>query len=51
MQAVSERVALDLPGIWLPSPVYQISAISNDLQGVVQNPLAVIHPQRWYRTG
>jgi peptide/nickel transport system substrate-binding protein len=51
LQAVSEHVATDLPGMWLPSPVYQISAIRQDLQGVVQNPLAVIHPQRWYRTG
>jgi peptide/nickel transport system substrate-binding protein len=51
LQAVSEHVATDLPGMWLPSPVYQISAIRQDLQGVMQNPLAVIHPQRWYRTG
>ena len=50
MRAVSELVSTDLPGIWLPSPVYQVSAIRSDLGGVVQDPLAVIHPQRWYRT-
>jgi peptide/nickel transport system substrate-binding protein len=50
MQAVSRQLATDLPGMWLPEPVYQISAIKQDLQGVSQDPLAVIHPQRWFRT-
>jgi peptide/nickel transport system substrate-binding protein len=36
--------------MWLPEPVYQVSAIKQDLQGVSQDPQAVIHPQRWYRT-
>jgi peptide/nickel transport system substrate-binding protein len=50
MQAVSEQLAEDLPGMWLPEPVYQVSAIEQDLQGVSQDPQAVIHPQRWFRT-
>lgn len=50
MQAVSKELATDLPGMWLPEPVYQVSAIKQDLQGASQDPQAVIHPQRWYRT-
>ncbi|WP_432571319.1 peptide ABC transporter substrate-binding protein [Kineococcus sp. SYSU DK005] len=50
LQAVSQQLATDLPVIWLPEPVYQVSAIDRKLQGVSQDPLAVVHPQRWYQT-
>jgi peptide/nickel transport system substrate-binding protein len=46
----SARLAEQLPVIWMPNPPYQVSAIDSALGGVVQDPLAGLQPQRWYRT-
>jgi peptide/nickel transport system substrate-binding protein len=48
MQTYSADLANNLPVIWVPNPDYQVSAIKNKLQGVVQNPLANMNPQQWY---
>jgi len=49
MQQYSAYLAQNLPVIWVPNPDYQVSAIKNTLGGVVQNPLATMNPQQWYR--
>jgi peptide/nickel transport system substrate-binding protein len=33
----------------MPNPPYQVSAIDSSLGGIVQDPLAGLQPQRWYR--
>lgn len=48
MQGYSAYLAKNLPVIWMPNPAYQVSAIKNNLRGVVQDPLANMQPQRWY---
>jgi peptide/nickel transport system substrate-binding protein len=48
MQNYDAYVTKNLPVIWMPNPAYQVSAIRNNLRGVVQDPLANIQPQRWY---
>ncbi|MCO5969130.1 peptide ABC transporter substrate-binding protein [Actinoallomurus soli] len=48
MQQYSSYLAKQLPVIWMPNPAYQVSAIRNNLRGVVQDPLAFMQPQRWY---
>ncbi|GAB3962479.1 hypothetical protein GCM10029978_018060 [Actinoallomurus acanthiterrae] len=48
MQEYSSYLAKNLPVIWMPNPAYQVSAIRNNLRGVVQDPLATMQPQRWY---
>ncbi|MEV5705562.1 peptide ABC transporter substrate-binding protein [Actinoallomurus sp. NPDC052274] len=48
MQQYSSYLAKQLPVIWMPNPAYQVSAIRNNLRGVVQDPLAAMQPQRWY---
>jgi peptide/nickel transport system substrate-binding protein len=45
----SARLARQLPVIWMPNPPYQVSAIDASLHGVVQDPMAGLQPQRWYR--
>ena len=40
MQAYSAYLAKNLPVLWVPNPDYQVSAVKNTLQGVLQNPLA-----------
>ncbi|GAA4607189.1 hypothetical protein GCM10023195_27030 [Actinoallomurus liliacearum] len=50
MQQYSSYLAKQLPVIWMPNPAYQVSAIRNNLRGVVQDPLAAMQPQRWYLT-
>lgn len=50
MPSYSAYLAKDLPVIWLPNPAYQVSAIDSALHGVSQDPMAGMHPQRWYRT-
>jgi peptide/nickel transport system substrate-binding protein len=50
MQQYSAYLARNLPVIWVPNPDYQVSAIKNTLGGVIQNPLAGMNPQQWYRT-
>jgi peptide/nickel transport system substrate-binding protein len=44
-------LAAQLPVVWQPNPVYQVTEIENDLQGVTpQNPLLTINPENWYFT-
>lgn len=47
MQEYSELLALDLPVLWMPNPVYQVSVIRSGLDAGGQDPLASFHPQRW----
>ncbi len=47
MQKYSAYAAQNLPVMWLPNPVYQISVIKNGLTGTEQDSLASFHPQRW----
>ncbi|MFH0516102.1 peptide ABC transporter substrate-binding protein [Streptomyces sp. M41] len=47
----SAAVAKDLPVIWLPEPVYQVSVVRNGLGGFAQDSLANFHPAQWKWTG
>jgi len=51
IQDYSAALAKDLPVIWLPEPVYQISVIRNGLGGFSQDSLANFHPAQWKWTG
>ncbi len=39
-----------LPDLWLPSPIAQLSAIKTTLHGVVQGPLLYLNTPFWYLT-
>ncbi|MDQ0773734.1 peptide/nickel transport system substrate-binding protein [Streptomyces aurantiacus] len=43
----SAAVAKDLPVVWLPAPVYQVSVVKNGLGGFSQDSLADFHPAQW----
>ncbi|MFC4499371.1 MULTISPECIES: peptide ABC transporter substrate-binding protein [Streptomyces] len=47
IQDYSAALAKDLPVIWLPEPVYQISVIRSGLGGFSQDSLANFHPAQW----
>ncbi|MFI5680351.1 peptide ABC transporter substrate-binding protein [Streptomyces cellulosae] len=47
IQDYSAALAKDLPVIWLPEPVYQISVMKNGLGGFSQDSLANFHPAQW----
>ncbi|MBW8706578.1 hypothetical protein MBT84_43840 [Streptomyces sp. MBT84] len=47
IQGYSASLARELPVIWLPEPVYQISVIRNGLGGFSQDSLANFHPAQW----
>lgn len=47
MQAYSAYGATQLPVMWVPNPVYQVSVIDSELTGVEQDSLGNFHPQRW----
>jgi peptide/nickel transport system substrate-binding protein len=47
MADYSALLAEDLPVMWLPNPVYQVSVISEGLTGTTQDPGANFYPQRW----
>ncbi|WP_155058798.1 peptide ABC transporter substrate-binding protein [Streptomyces blattellae] len=47
IQDYSAALAQDLPVIWLPEPVYQVSVIRNGLGGFSQDSLANFHPAQW----
>lgn len=47
IQDYSAALAQDLPVIWLPEPVYQISVVRNGLGGFSQDSLANFHPAQW----
>jgi peptide/nickel transport system substrate-binding protein len=46
-QKYSELLAKDLPVMWMPNPVYQVSVIKNGLDVGHQDPGASFYPQRW----
>jgi peptide/nickel transport system substrate-binding protein len=43
-----DYLAKQVPLFWQPNAPYQISEISNNLRGVLQNPTLVINPENWY---
>ncbi|MFI1768312.1 peptide ABC transporter substrate-binding protein [Streptomyces sp. NPDC020800] len=47
IQDYSAALARDLPVIWLPEPVYQISVVRGGLGGFSQDSLANFHPAQW----
>ncbi|MEW2400374.1 peptide ABC transporter substrate-binding protein [Streptomyces sp. NPDC046862] len=47
IQDYSAALAKDLPVIWLPNPVYQVSVVKNGLGGFFQDSLANFHPAQW----
>lgn len=47
MADYSALLAEDLPVMWLPNPVYQVSVIADGLTGTTQDPGANFYPQRW----
>lgn len=47
MQEYSAYGALNLPVMWVPNPVYQVSVIDAGLTGVDQDSMGNFHPQRW----
>ncbi|WP_312349359.1 peptide ABC transporter substrate-binding protein [Actinomyces sp.] len=48
MDAYNSFLAEDLPVLWMPNPVYQISAYKSELQGVEpQDPMNLMYPEDW----
>ncbi|MFM9442389.1 peptide ABC transporter substrate-binding protein [Streptomyces acidiscabies] len=47
IQQYSAALAQNLPVVWLPEPVYQISVMKNGLGGFRQDSLANFHPAQW----
>ena len=47
MQEYSALLAEQLPVMWLPNPVYQVSVIRDGMTGTTQDPTANFFPQRW----
>ncbi len=48
IKAYNEFLAKDLPVLWMPNPVYQISAYKSDLQGIEpQDPMNLMYPEDW----
>ncbi|MDF2559805.1 MAG: appA 2, partial [Microbacterium sp.] len=43
----SEYLATDLPVMWMPNPVYQVSVVRDGLDIAHQDPGASFLPQRW----
>jgi peptide/nickel transport system substrate-binding protein len=44
-------LADQIPVLWMPQPVYQISEISKDLHGTLpQSPIEGLTPEDWYFT-
>lgn len=50
MDEYNDYLAEDLPVLWLPNPVSQISAYRTDLEGVEQDPMVNMYPQDWSRS-
>lgn len=46
-QEYSALLAEDLPVMWMPNPVYQVSVIKKGLDVAHQDPGASFYPQRW----
>jgi peptide/nickel transport system substrate-binding protein len=51
LTAFENYMADQIPVLWLPQPVYQISEISNNLHGTMpQSPIESLTPENWYLT-
>lgn len=51
LEAYNDFLAEDLPVLWMPNPVAQISAWKKDLVGVgPQDPMLNLYPQDWAHT-
>lgn len=47
MEDYSALLAEQLPVMWLPNPVFQVSVIREGMTGTTQDPTANFYPQRW----
>jgi peptide/nickel transport system substrate-binding protein len=51
LTAYENYAADQIPVLWMPQPVYQISEISKDLHGTMpQSPIESLTPEDWYLT-
>jgi peptide/nickel transport system substrate-binding protein len=51
LQGYEDYLADQVPVLWMPQPVYQISEISGNLHGAVpQSPIESLTPEKWYLT-
>jgi peptide/nickel transport system substrate-binding protein len=51
LSAYEDYLAQQVPVLWMPQPVYQISEISNQLHGTSpQSPIEGLTPENWYLT-
>jgi peptide/nickel transport system substrate-binding protein len=51
LTAYENYMANQIPVLWMPQPVYQISEIATDLHGVLpQSPIEGLTPENWYFT-
>jgi peptide/nickel transport system substrate-binding protein len=51
LKAYEDYLAKQVPVLWMPQPDYQISEISNKLQGTnPQSPIESLTPENWYFT-
>ena len=51
LQAYEDYIAKQVPVLWMPQPDYQISEVSNKLQGTnPQSPIESLTPENWYFT-
>ena len=52
LSAYEDYLAQQVPVLWMPQPVYQISEISSKLHGVLpQSPIEGLTPEDWSVTG
>ena len=50
-KVVADVAADQIPVLWMPQPVYQISEISKNLHGTMpQSPIESLTPEDWYLT-
>lgn len=48
LKAYNEFLAEELPVLWMPNPVYQVSAYNAKLQGIApQDPMNLMYPEDW----
>ncbi|TDO91394.1 peptide ABC transporter substrate-binding protein [Enemella evansiae] len=51
MTAYNDYLAKELPVLWMPNPVAQVSAYKSDITGIEpQDPTLEVYPQDWART-
>jgi peptide/nickel transport system substrate-binding protein len=51
LTAYENYLADQIPVLWMPQPVYQISEIATDLHGALpQSPIEGLTPENWYLT-